>query len=609
MQPDLILRDATLPDGRRGVDILIADGLIQVVGPGIEAEARAEIDASGRLVAPPFVDCHFHMDATLSLGLPRRNVSGTLLEGIALWAELKPLLTVEAVVERALSYCDMAVAQGILAIRSHVDVCDDRLVGVEALLEVKRRVAPYLDLQLVAFPQDGLYRWEGARQNLLRALDMFGARPAKAGAILDAVTARQGQALRRAPETLFQPMRQGVDLEAEVEITTAVPRFTGQSYVEARGGFPKDLRKAIVDGGPYRNRDTGWKIAVSGKNLDHAVKRTETGKAGELPRQTVDRIEAVASLPALLERAVLIESRPPVKPAPTVAAIHRLYAPFAVDDRLYAVRLTVRERGARVVEVEGIEMFSAYDVALEKRVPAGTSPEQSPGPTADVLKVRTLLEGVKDDAGDSYFQRTPGGQPRGAITLHEDGRAVIELFETADASTVVHEAAHLFTGMMQDLAPHDAGIAADLKIVKDWTGAGDGPLLPAHHEKIATAFEAWVEGGAAPSGLEAAFRTLATFMARLFDGFRAQGRRATPEVEAVFERMLSVRPEARPKPDPAPADPAMASYDRLVREGRAHPDDIAEVEAWEREIARMGDLDAAYAQAAACVIAGLGAAA
>ena len=101
---------------------------------------------------PPFVDCHFHMDATLSLGLPRLNRSGTLLEGIQLWNELKPQLTVEAVVERALAYCDMAVAQGIGAIRSHVDVCDDRLTGVEALLEVQRRVAPYLTLQLVAFP-------------------------------------------------------------------------------------------------------------------------------------------------------------------------------------------------------------------------------------------------------------------------------------------------------------------------------------------------------------------------------------------------------------------------------------------------------------------------
>ncbi|MCB1885536.1 MAG: amidohydrolase family protein [Geminicoccaceae bacterium] len=171
MQPDLILRGAALPNGREGVDILVADGIIQAVGPGIEAKGRREIDASGCLVAPPFVDCHFHMDATLSLGLPRRNVSGTLLEGIALWGELKETLTVEAVVGRALAYCDMAVAQGILAIRSHVDVCDDRLVGVDALLEVKRRVAPYLDLQLVAFPQDGLYRSAGARANLVRALD------------------------------------------------------------------------------------------------------------------------------------------------------------------------------------------------------------------------------------------------------------------------------------------------------------------------------------------------------------------------------------------------------------------------------------------------------
>ena len=70
---------------------------------------RASIDAQGCLVAPPFVDIHFHMDATLSLGLPRLNQSGTLLEGIALWGELKPLLTREAVAERALRYCDLAV--------------------------------------------------------------------------------------------------------------------------------------------------------------------------------------------------------------------------------------------------------------------------------------------------------------------------------------------------------------------------------------------------------------------------------------------------------------------------------------------------------------------
>jgi cytosine deaminase len=139
---DLLLRAARLPDGTGPIDIAIKDGRIAEMAPRIDTEAAEVIDATGRLVSPPFVDPHFHMDATLSLGQPRLNVSGTLLEGIALWGELKPLLTVEAVVERALRYCDLAVAQGLLAIRSHVDVSTAPLVGVEALLEVKKRVAP-----------------------------------------------------------------------------------------------------------------------------------------------------------------------------------------------------------------------------------------------------------------------------------------------------------------------------------------------------------------------------------------------------------------------------------------------------------------------------------
>src|SRR5215204_6345247 len=171
MSFDLIVRNATLPDGRAGLDIAVRGGRIAAIERAIGGEAARVIDAQACLVAPPFVDIHFHMDATLSLGTPRLNQSGTLLEGIALWGELKPLLTPEAVAERALRYCDLAVAQGLLAIRSHVDICDDRLTAVDALLEVKRRIAPYIDLQLVAFPQDGYYRSPGAAGNLKRALD------------------------------------------------------------------------------------------------------------------------------------------------------------------------------------------------------------------------------------------------------------------------------------------------------------------------------------------------------------------------------------------------------------------------------------------------------
>lgn len=169
---DLILRNCALPDGRSGLDIGIADGRILAVEPALPGAAGEVIDAAGQLVTPPFVDAHFHMDATLSYGLPRVNQSGTLLEGIALWGELKPMLTQEALVERALAYCDWAVAKGLLAIRSHVDVCDPRLQAVEALLHVKEQVRPWLDLQLVAFPQDGVLRAPGALANLTRALDM-----------------------------------------------------------------------------------------------------------------------------------------------------------------------------------------------------------------------------------------------------------------------------------------------------------------------------------------------------------------------------------------------------------------------------------------------------
>ena len=169
---DLVIRNASLPDGRRQVDIAVEGGRIAAVGPALPVRAAREIDAGGDLVTPPFVDAHFHMDATLSYGLPRVNQSGTLLEGIALWGELKPTLLQEALIERAMQYCDWAVARGLLAIRSHVDVCDDRLLAVEALLEVRRRVAPYLDLQLVAFPQDGVLRSVTGFANLRRAIDM-----------------------------------------------------------------------------------------------------------------------------------------------------------------------------------------------------------------------------------------------------------------------------------------------------------------------------------------------------------------------------------------------------------------------------------------------------
>lgn len=169
---DLLVANCALPDGRTGMSVAVQDGRITEVAAHLRAPAHETVDAGGCLLSPPFCDPHFHMDSVLTYGKPRVNESGTLLEGIALWGELKPRLAADEIIERALAYCDWAVARGLLAIRSHVDTSDPGLLAVHALLEVQRRVAPYIELQLVAFPQDGVLRSKGGVGNLERALDL-----------------------------------------------------------------------------------------------------------------------------------------------------------------------------------------------------------------------------------------------------------------------------------------------------------------------------------------------------------------------------------------------------------------------------------------------------
>ena len=167
---NLLIKNAQLRDKTKN-DILIQNGIIADIAPTIEKSAVKVIDASNYFVCPPFVDSHFHLDATLSYGLPRVNESGTLLEGIKLWGELKPQLTADALKNRARDLCRWAIARGTLAIRSHVDISDPSLIAVKAMLDIKEEVKEWIDLQLVAFPQDGLLR-ANSHSNLLRALDL-----------------------------------------------------------------------------------------------------------------------------------------------------------------------------------------------------------------------------------------------------------------------------------------------------------------------------------------------------------------------------------------------------------------------------------------------------
>ena len=154
---DLLIKNANLPDDRKKFDIAIQNKKIVAVDRNIIGEASQTIDATDQLVSPSHVDSHFHLDATLTLGQPRFNESGTLLEGIQLWDELKPHLTLELIKKRARKLCHWAIANGCLAIRSHVDISDDRLLAVEALLELQKEMQDWIDIQLVAFPTKWIF--------------------------------------------------------------------------------------------------------------------------------------------------------------------------------------------------------------------------------------------------------------------------------------------------------------------------------------------------------------------------------------------------------------------------------------------------------------------
>jgi cytosine deaminase len=172
---DLVVRNARLhPTGGthpEPVDIGIEDGRIGAIRErGQLPTAATELDAQGSLVSPPLVDPHVHMDAVLTVGEPRYNESGTLIEGILTWAERKPSLTHEDVKSRALEAIRWEVAQGTGLIRSHVDICDPKLVALKALLELREEVRDIVELRLIAFPQDGILSFPDGKELMREAM-------------------------------------------------------------------------------------------------------------------------------------------------------------------------------------------------------------------------------------------------------------------------------------------------------------------------------------------------------------------------------------------------------------------------------------------------------
>ena len=182
---DLLIREARLIDSATSapVDIHCNDGAIVKIGPCAPeaAAARTIIDARGSIASPPYVEPHVHLDTALTAGEPRWNVSGTLWEGIACWAERKKSLTRDDVRDRVNEVLRWYVANGVLHVRSHVDVTDPTFVALDTMIELREQVRDVIDLQLVAFPQEGIESFPGGRdlleESARRGVDAIGAIP------------------------------------------------------------------------------------------------------------------------------------------------------------------------------------------------------------------------------------------------------------------------------------------------------------------------------------------------------------------------------------------------------------------------------------------------
>ncbi|MCA1040936.1 cytosine deaminase [Bacillus infantis] len=169
----MLIKNAKLR-GKDGLwNITVRDEKIAELSKGDVSDWQGEeLDVKGALVSAPFIEPHIHLDTTLTAGEPEWNQSGTLFEGIQRWAQRKETLTHEDVKERAKKALKWQIAQGIQHVRTHVDVTDPTLTALKALLEVKEEMASHVDLQLVAFPQEGILSYPSGAELMEEALKM-----------------------------------------------------------------------------------------------------------------------------------------------------------------------------------------------------------------------------------------------------------------------------------------------------------------------------------------------------------------------------------------------------------------------------------------------------
>lgn len=361
--------------------------------------------------------------------------------------------------------------------------------------------------------------------------------------------------------TYHQPLNDGVDLKAKVDIIMSHRRFTNDSAMAVRNGVE---RKKFVSElvGSYDNALTGWNIKLSQSGVKHSISSAIKNK--NIDYET--SIEIVAELPAIIKHAVLIESHDDRKNASNVGKIHRMFAPVSFNDGndIYVVMLTVKELdGTFDTTVDGV--YKAHDARGVKKIsdakpklPAQEGHPERNAPDIYKISIEEMLKSVNDNAGVPYIQPM-----RGSITFpqYEGAPVTIRLGKDADRSTFVHEFAHLYFWHLRNLASLDtvqnkatwdgpeAEWNRDLKVVSRWWEENAEDIARQAAQFVpdgergglsADGFRAWLASGMErKSAAGAAYdRAAQEYFARGFERYLMEGKAPVPsrELLAVFRR-------------------------------------------------------------------------
>ncbi|MHC8518263.1 cytosine deaminase [Weissella confusa] len=169
----MLIKQVLIENETEPKDVRIVDGKFAEIADNLAPEAGEQvIDATNKLMIPPFVDPHVHLDSTMTAGDPEWNETGTLFDGIRIWSERKKTLSHEDVKQRAIQALKIQAAHGLQFVRSHVDITDPDLVALKALIEVREEVKPWMTLQLVAFPQEGILSFPGGKELMIKAAEL-----------------------------------------------------------------------------------------------------------------------------------------------------------------------------------------------------------------------------------------------------------------------------------------------------------------------------------------------------------------------------------------------------------------------------------------------------